>query len=84
MTSAYSSRMLSVFAASVHLVGAGRQVISKQRLAAGAVDQDVSRLEHRHRVLRRHDGRGALHRIRPARIDQIAEGALDGVERAEP
>jgi hypothetical protein len=41
-------------------------------------------LEHRHRVLRRHDGRGALHPIQPARIDQIADRALDGVERAEP
>jgi hypothetical protein len=40
-------------------------------------------LEHRHRVLRRHDGPGALHTI-PARVDQIADGALDGVERADP
>ena len=84
MTSAYSSRILSVFASPSTLAGAGHQVIAKQRLAAGAVDQDVSRLEHRHRVLRRDDGRGALHRVRPTRIDEIAEGALDGVERAEP
>jgi hypothetical protein len=68
----------------VHLAGAGNQVISEQRVAARAVDQDVSRLQHRHRVLRRHDGHGALHPIRPARIDQIAEGMLDRVERAEP
>ena len=53
-------------------------------MAARAVDQDVSRLKHRHRVLRRDDGRGALHRMRLTRIDEIAEGALDGVERAEP
>jgi hypothetical protein len=59
-------------------------VISKQRVAARAVDQDVSRLEHRHRVLRRHDGLGALYRVRFPLINQIAEVALDGVERAEP
>ncbi len=83
MTSAYSSRILSVFAASIHLVGASRQVISKQRVAAGAVDQDVSRFEHRDRVF------GRLRRPRcaapdsTARVDQIADGALDGIERAE-
>ena len=72
MTSAYSSRILSVFAlASVS--GARHQVIAEQGIAAGAVDQDVARLEHRHRVLGRHDGRCALHRMRCARIDQIAE-----------
>ena len=59
-------------------------MISKQGPAAGGVDEDVSRSEHRHRVLRSHDGGGALHPVRAARIDQIAEGALDGVERAEP
>ena len=37
--------------------------------------------EHRHRVLRRHDRSGALHLIQPARINQIAERALDGVEQ---
>ena len=84
MTSAYSSRILSVFAPSLSLAGARNQVISKQRPAPGAVDQNVSGFEHRHRVLRRHDGGGALHRIRAARIDQIADRALDGVERAEP
>ena len=83
MTSAYSSRTLSVFAPSSTSPEPGNQVISEQRAAARAVDQDVSRLQHRHRVLRRHDGHGALHPIRPARMDQIAEGMLDRVERAE-
>ena len=67
-----------------HLPGAGNEVISEQGPAARGVDEDVSRLEHRHRVLRGHDRGGALHSIQPARIDQIAEGALDGVEWAEP
>jgi hypothetical protein len=70
--------------ADIHFAKASRQVVSKQRVAAGAVDQDVSRLEHRHGVFRRHDGSGALHRTRPARIDQVADRTLDGVERAEP
>ena len=68
----------------VRLTGPGHhQVISKQRLAAGAVDQDVSRLEHRHRVLRADDRGRALDRRRLPPVDQIAELALDGVERAE-
>ena len=53
MTRAYSSRMLERVRAPPPL-GAGRQVISKQRLAARAVDQDVARLDHRHRFLRRY------------------------------
>ena len=64
--------------------GAWHQRIPEQRLGARAVDQDVSRLKHRHRVLRRDDGRRALHGMLLTRIDEIAEGALDGVERAEP
>ncbi len=66
------------------LAGPGSEVVSKQRPAARGVDEDVSRLEHCDRVVRRHDGRGALDPVLPARSDQIAEGALDGVERAEP
>ena len=46
MTSAYSSRIWSVFAPSTS-PELGVQVISEQRSAPGAVDQDVSRLEHR-------------------------------------
>src|SRR6478736_2012693 len=67
-----------------HLAGAGSEVISKQGPAARGVDEDVSGLEHRHPLLGRHDGRCALDPVQPARIDQIADGALDGVERAEP
>jgi hypothetical protein len=44
----------------------------------------VSRFEHRHRVLRRQDCRRSLHPIQPSRIDQSADGFLDGLERAEP
>ena len=85
MTRAYSSRILSVFASPSASPEPGHQVISEQRLAAGAVDQDVSRLEHRHRVLRRHDRSRALApSFDAARVDQIADAALDGVERAEP
>ena len=84
MTSAYSRRNCERVRAFVHLVGARNEVISKQGVAAGGVDQNVSRLEHRDRVLRRHDGSGALHHLRPARIDEIADRALDGVERTEP
>ena len=70
--------------ASVHLGGAGNKVVAQQRPAARAVDQDVARLEHRHRVVRRHDGRCALYAVGPARVDQVAERLLDGVERTEP
>ena len=73
MTSAYSSRILSVFASASASPEPGSQVVAKQRLAAGAVDQDVARLEHRHRVLGRHDADRALHRVRPARVDQVAD-----------
>ena len=83
-TSACSNTKLSVFAPSAHVAGAGYKVISKQRPAARAVDQDVSRLEHRRSRPPRQGGRGPLHRSRVARIDQIAEGAFDLVERAEP
>src|SRR5262245_15266526 len=58
-------------------------MISKERLASCAVDEDISRRELGHRLLRRHDRRGALQSVRLARVDQIAEGALDGVERTE-
>jgi hypothetical protein len=57
-------------------------VISKQRLAPRRVDEDVSGLEHRHRVVGSHGCRGALHAV-AASIDQLAEGAFDRVERAE-
>ena len=66
MTSAYSSRILCVFAPPSAVVGAGNEMVAEQRLAARAVDQDVSRLEHRDRILGRHDGRDAL-APRPAR-----------------
>ena len=59
------------------------EVIAQQRLATGAVDEDVSRLEHLHGVLRRERRRNALHPVRSARVDEIAERLLDGVERAE-
>src|SRR4029453_3807285 len=64
--------------------GARHQLIPQQRPAARAVDEDVARVEHRDPVLHCYDRLFALHRIRPAPVDQIAEGALDGVERAEP
>jgi hypothetical protein len=50
---------------------------------AGAVDQNVARPEHPHRVLSRDDACHAAHRPRPRRLDQLAERALDGVERTE-
>ena len=59
-------------------------MITKHGPAPCGIDQDVPRLEHLHRVFRRHDGRRALHPIQLARIDEIADGPLDGVERAEP
>jgi hypothetical protein len=68
----------------VYVARSGNQVISEQRPVACGVDEDISRFKHRDRVLRRHNPRDALHRIQPARIDQIADGLLDGVERAEP
>lgn len=68
---------------SVHTAGARDQPIPKERPAARAIDQDVARLEHRDRVLGRQGRRGALHRMRVACIDQLADGALDRVERDE-
>ena len=59
-------------------------MITEKRFPSGAVDKDVARLEHRHCVRGRDDRRTALHAMRFARIDQVAEGALDGVERGEP
>ena len=59
-------------------------MISKYRPSARAVDEDVSWLEYRPRVLCRDVGLDALHGVRPAGIDEIAEGALDAVEWAEP
>ena len=63
MTSAYSSRTWAGVRPFGHLPGAGNEVISKQGPAAGGVDEDVSRLEHLHRLLRSHDRSGALHLI---------------------
>ena len=68
---------------SIRRPGTGHQLIPEQRIAARAVDHDVSPLKQRHHVLRREDGRGTLHRMRLTRIDESAEGALDVVERAE-
>jgi hypothetical protein len=67
----------------IRLSGATNQMISKHRHAARAVDERVTRLDHRYRVLRRHHDRGSLHPFL-ARIDQFADGALDRIERAEP
>ncbi len=44
------------------LARAGNQMISKQGPGSRAVDEDVSRREHGHRLLRRHDRCSALHR----------------------
>ena len=58
-------------------------MVPEQRIAPGAVDHDASRLEHRDRVLGRHDGRGTPHRVRHPAVDQVAERAFDGVEWTE-
>ena len=84
MTSAYSSRISKVLAPGTASPAAGHEVVSEQRLAAGAVDQDVLGFQQPDRLLRRDDPRPSLDRVRVAVVDQIADRALDGVERAEP
>ena len=67
-----------------HVARSGHEVVSEQRLAAGAVDQDVLGFQQPDRLLRRNDCRSSLDRARVPVVDQIADRALDGVERAEP
>ena len=81
MTSAYSSRTLSVFASS-SAVGCGARgrgaatccPCSRSGRRPARASRSPPRPSRR---------RGALHRVRRARVDEIAEGALDGVERTE-
>jgi hypothetical protein len=59
MTRAYSKSDLDGVRVGVQAVGTLGQVISEERPAAGAVDQDAARLEHRDRVFGGDDARGA-------------------------
>ena len=63
---------------------AGDQEIAQDRPGARAIDQDVAGLQQRDRLLGRDLAHDALHRPRAAGLDEVAEGALDRVQRDEP
>ena len=77
MTSACSSRKVCVFAPSVSRRRSGRQMIPEQRLAARAVDRMSPGSSIAIASSAVSGGGGPLHRMRVARVDQIAERALD-------
>ena len=63
---------------------ARHQEIAQDRPGAGAVDEDVSRLHHREGLLGGYLAGDALHGAGVARVDQIAERALDRLQWDEP